>query len=197
MAKPKIQTPLTACTPITGEHQLSETKLCGKINVRGDINNQAFNQAIKSTLGVSPPKQANTFSTSEENSIFWLGPDEWLAHVPLDLVETRVAELRAAMAGQHVAITDVSDYYTVIEFAGPNTRAILASASPFNTQADQFKAGQCAQTRFGHASILLWPIDDTARYRIQVRWSYAQYVFDYLSESIKNIESIIAFQQGA
>lgn len=195
MDNPNTQTALTKAAPISSEHTLCEAALCGKINLRGNIDKANFRQAVDATLGVSLPEGANTVSNTNGNNIFWLGPDEWLAHVPLASLDKTITALRENLAGQHVAITDVSDYYSVIELSGPQARDIIACASPFDIRPNIFPVGQCAQTRFGHASILLWPLNEVPSFRVQIRWSYAQYVYGYLSESIQNAENLHAFQK--
>ena len=196
MAKPASTTALSDVLPLTGEHTLSEVPLCGKINLRGNIADASFSQAIKSVLNIEAPNKANTVSSSADTQIFWLGPDEWLIHTPLDKTAEIIESLHSELADLHVALTDVSDYFCVIKLSGNHTRAVIASASPFDTRQANFPIGQCAQTRFGHASILLWPTDDAPTFQLQVRGSYAQYVYGYLGNSIKNIENFAAFRQN-
>lgn len=187
-----IRTVLGAASPLEGQHRLFEQSLSGKINIRGNEEDPQFSTATEKILGISLPTKANTVSSSAKKSIFWLGPDEWLVHLPLEETHATLQDMREAMADQRHALTDVSDYYTVIELAGPQARSVLASASPFDTREDRFKPGDCAQTRFGHASILLWVLNEKPAYALQVRWSYAQYVYDYLAQSIHNAEAIQA-----
>ena len=188
------RTALTDFKPVAGEHSLIEALLNGKINLRGNPENTGFTQAVQNALGLVLPLEANTMSSSAGLRIFWLGPDEWLIHLPLETVDERIDILREALGNQHAAITEVSDYFSVLELSGPQARSIIASASPFDTRPQHFKTGQCTQTLFGHASILLWPLEDTPTFGIQVRWSYAQYVYDYLSQSMQNAEAIDSFQ---
>lgn len=188
-----IRTVLADAGPLKQEHRLSEQALKGKLNLRGNGEDPEFVSTVEKTLGITPPLATNTVNSSGKKTIFWLGPDEWLVHLPLDEVQAAQHAMQEALAGQHHAITEVSDYYTVIHLTGPQARGVIASASPFDTRADRFKPGDCAQTRFGHASILLWPLDDTPTYGIQVRWSYAQYVYDYLVQSIDNAQNLKNF----
>lgn len=192
--KLKLRTALTDVSPIEGTHTLNEVALCGKINLRGDITTPAFKQGVKTALNLSLPDKANTLATADEKSIFWLGPDEWLIHVPLKATADTVDSLRSELGKLHVAITDVSDYFSVISLSGVQAREIIASACPFDTRKANFPIGHCAQTRFGHASILLWPSDDIPSFELQVRWSYAQYVYNYLCESIRNAENLNEFR---
>ena len=184
------RTALSDVQPVNSSHTLAEAALSGKINLRGNANDPAFLQSVESVLGLALPLDANTVTSTDANTVFWLGPDEWLIHLPLDEVDQVVNALRASFGDQNFALTDISDYFSVIELAGPHSRSIIASGSPFDTRVQHFSTGQCAQTQFGHASILLWPLDDTSGFGLQVRWSYAQYVFEYLAQSVRNAENL-------
>ncbi len=187
------RTPLSDSQPIGGSNSLIEKALMGKINLRGELDNPAFVTAIESTLQTILPSKANTIVPFLGGLVFWLGPNEWLVHTPLIELNERIDALREALADTHAAITDVSDYYTVLELSGPQAREVISSGSPFDTRKALFKPGQCAQTHFSHATILLWSINDKPTFGIQVRWSYAQYLFDYLKESVGYAEALAAF----
>jgi sarcosine oxidase subunit gamma len=189
-----IRTALSDIKPVSGEHTLIEVPLNGKINLRGNPDNAAFIESVENALGLALPPVANAVTSSTGLRIFWLGPDEWLVHLPLETVEDKINTLQEALDNQYVAITEVSDYFSVLELSGPQVREIIASASPFDTRSQHFKTGQCTQTRFGHASILLWPLAEIPGFGLQVRWSYAQYVYDYLTQSIQNAEALKSFQ---
>ena len=188
-----IRTALTGFKPVRGKHTLIEAPLNGKINLRGNAHNATFIKSVERALGLTLPPMANTVTRSADTVVFWLGPDEWLVHLPLERVDETISTLRDTLDGQAAAITEVSDYFSVLELSGPQAREIIASASPFDTRAKHFKPGQCTQTRFGHASILLWLLEDTPAFGLQIRWSYAQYVYDYLTQSIGNAEQLDKF----
>jgi len=75
---------------------------------------------------------------------------------------------------------EVSDYYTVIRLSGEKVRPVLASGTPLDLHRSVFSKGRCAQTRFGTASVLLSVHDDIPLIDLQVRWSFAEYVWKYL-----------------
>ena len=185
-----IRTALSDADPVSSAHMLAEAPLGGKLNLRGNPDDPAFRQAIEDTLELALPIQANTTVSDAERQLFWLGPDEWLISLPLDQLEDTRERLSQVLIDMHHALIEISDYYTVLELRGPQAREVIQSASPLDIRPENFGPGQCAQTRFGHASILLWPIDDTPAFGIQVRWSYAQYLYDYLAGSIRNAEAL-------
>lgn len=190
-----IRTALSGFIPVAGENTLSEAPLNGKINLRGNPNNATFIKGVENALGLVLPPAANTVTNSAKMHIFWLGPNEWLIHLPLQAVEEKSHALREALNNQHAAITEVSDYFSVLQLCGPQAREIISSASPFDIRPQYFQVGECAQTRFGHASILLWPLKESSpTFGLQVRWSYAQYVYDYLRQSIRYAGALHAFE---
>ena len=182
-----LTSPCYARETIEGTDSLREMGLKGKLNIRGDASNSAFTGAIVETLGLELPATANTFSEYQSRRLYWLGPDEWLLHCDLDETETLQASLENALADAHLAITDVSDYYTVLRLRGPNARALIRKGCPLDLHHESFPKGNVAQTRFGHASVLLRYRDDGETWDIQVRWSYAEYGWDYLVSGMASI----------
>ncbi len=148
-----IQTPLADKAPVElAGTRLAQMPLCGKITLRGNSDNKAFVAAIKKVTGLALPIEANTFKQSGKSVLSWTGPNEWMLHCDINACLAMVEDLRSALADQHAAVVDVSDYYTMLELSGPLARNVIANGSPFDTHPSQFTTGQCAQTRFGHAS---------------------------------------------
>ena len=185
-------------TPIEGNISLRERPWCGKINLRGNPKDAQFLNAAGEALGMPLPVDAGTTSantsagdtsTANDEIIFWLGPDEWLLHCDLERTETLLQKLSAKLAPTsiHHAATVVTDYYTVLELNGENAGAVLARGCPLDTHARRFKATHCAQTRFGNASILLYKPDAEPSFHLQVRWSFTEYVWDYLAKVIDTL----------
>ena len=190
-----IQTALSNVAAINNDNSntLRELPLCGKIKLRGDATIEDFNQAVSTMTGLELPTTANTCTVNADYQLFWLGPDEWMLHLPLEAVEQGLAALKNCLPTQHFAATEVSDYFSVIQLSRDRAREVIASGSPFDVRPDHFKPGQCAQTLFGHASILLWPQNEQS-FCMQVRWSYAQYLYAYLNQSIHNAEQLATFE---
>ncbi len=180
--------PLTDATVMQGASTLEVLPWCGKINLRSQVD-EHFLDSCRHSLGIEPPLEANTVSASNDLTVFWLGPNEWLVHCDMARAEELMKDLRTGLKGRHYALTEVSDYYLVMRLSGSTSRDILARGTPFDLHSSRFKAGACAQTRFAHASILLHAIDDQPSYDIQVRWSFARYLWDYLVQSSLLVES--------
>ena len=172
-------TPLEAVSYSSDGLLMQELSLAGKISLRGDFNDPRVAAAVQDTLGLAVDLQANTFLRNNERSIYWLGPDERIIYTDLMAVDNEIAQLRSALPG-NTSVVEVSDYFTVIRLSGEKVRPVLGSGTPLDLHNSVFSKGQCAQTRFGTASVLLSVHDDIPVIDLQVRWSFAEYVWAYL-----------------
>lgn len=164
---------------------MAEAPFVGKVNLRGDSGDATFANAVAGVLGGSLPTEPNTVAVYGDFTVFWLGPDEWLIHTPENGETSLINSLRGTLGDIHAAVTDVSDYYVVIRMRGECAADVLARACPLDLHPRAFPEGGCAQTVFAHASILLHQVD--GGYDVQVRWTYAQYLWRYFAEAGENI----------
>ena len=187
--KTGLQTTSPACKliPIEGRNSLREQPWCGKINLRGDPEDRQFLTNAESVLDIQLPLTPNTQHASADQTGYWTGPTEWLLHCRLSATGPIVKALKAKLRDTHFAVTEVTDYYTVLHLEGPDSIALLSKACPLDLHPQEFAVGHCTQTRFGHASILLHKTSDTPAFDIQVRWSYTEYVWDYLSSAMQAV----------
>ena len=182
-----LTSPLYARQTIEGEHSLRQMGRKGKLNIRGDGGNPDFIQCVKDAIGIAPPTSPHQKTEKEDRILFWLGPNEWLLYCNLDSVETLEKDLKQQLKDIHHGIIEVSDYYTVVRLRGPQAEKIIRRGCPLDLHHSVFHAGDATQTRFGHASILLHKLSDGESWDIQVRWSYAEYLWDYLVSAIEAI----------
>lgn len=172
-----LQTPLNGQLHKSDGLSVRELAPCSKVIVRG--GESAMSAALRSAVGLGVEVKANCFVSYTQGTLFWLGPNEWLIYNSGTDVGAFVHQLKNTLPRGESAAVNVSDYYTVIQIQGSKARAVLASGTPFDVHPRVFKPGQCAQTRFGNASVLLsCQADDT--YDVQVRWSFAEYLWKYL-----------------
>lgn len=176
-------------TPLAGRggNSLRQQPWCGKINLRGNPENHQFPESAASVLDMQLPLEPHTQYASADTTCYWSGPDEWWIHCRLDATGQLVDALRAKLQDTHSAVTEVTDYYTILRLDGPDAIALLSKACPLDLHPTEFTVNRCTQTRFGHASILLHKINDTPAFDIQVRWSHAEYVRDYLASAMKTV----------
>ncbi len=174
-----MATPLLAANHSSDGLLMQELSLTGKISLRGDFANSAVRDAVQQSMSLPVEIDANTFDRVGDGTVFWLGPDERMIYSDIGSVDKHISDLRGKLPGG-CSVVDVSDYYTVIRLSGEKVRAVLASGTPLDLHRSVFSKGQCAQTRFGTASVLLSVHDDIPVMDLQVRWSFAEYVWKYL-----------------
>jgi len=154
---------------------LRERPFLDLVNVRGELSDPAFVSAFEHVVGCRPPAAPNTVARGTDYDVLWFGPDEWLVRsvVPVQAgaLEAKLAE---AVRGSYAAAVDVGSGYTVVEISGNCTLDVLARGCPLDLHPRVFKPGQCAQSHYFKASIVLIPTGDD-RYEIVVRRSFADY----------------------
>ncbi len=178
MAEPKLtaRSPLQGlATPGAPGIALRELPFRTLLDLRLAPDDAAARSAAERALGIALPA-VNRCSESGGRAMLWLGPDAFLVIAePGD-----EASLAAALESHRAAVTDVSDGRAVVELAGPQARDLLAKACPLDLHPRSFRPGDCAQSHFGKARILLRQCDASPRYELFVERSYADYLWRFL-----------------
>ena len=157
--------------------RIEELPFLGKLTLRGEPSSKSFMKAAESVLGVTPPTTPNTSVFADGRTICWIGPNEWLIHTEENAQTDLADSLQSAFGNIHAAVVDVSDYYTVIQLGGPRARDVLAKGCPLDLHPRTFGPGHCAGSVYIKAVIHLHQTDDAPTYRLQVRWSFADYLW--------------------
>lgn len=164
--------------------RMVEVPFLPMFTLRGDPCDEGFRTTTEAALGLALPTTPNTVAGNDTHLVAWMGPDEWLiqsrraqaATAPL----TRLAE---QLVGRFALIVDVSSGYTVIELRGPRAADVLAKGCALDLHPKVFGSGQCAQTRFFDAAVLLRRTDDGIS--MTARRSYAPYVAELLVDAAR------------
>ncbi|MDB5766776.1 MAG: soxG [Collimonas fungivorans] len=144
------------------------------INLKGEADSAVLQKAVKSLTGAVLPLQPNTVTESEQFTIYWLAPNEWLVQSKQPRLPALCADLAGALAGQFASVVDVSSGNTSLVLSGEKAREVLRKGCPLDFHPAVFKLGQCAQSHFFKAGILLRPLADDA-YELVIRRSFADY----------------------
>ena len=162
---------------------LSERRHRGKLVLRGEPNDKKFITGATKALGVSLPSKPNTAATIQSTVIIWTAPNEWLVVSEPGAEAALESALAGALAGTHHAITDVSDHSTIIRLSGAAARAVLAKGCAIDLHRRVFGVDQSAQTPLAKAQVTFWQVDETPRYDILVRASFAPYLWAWLTDA--------------
>ncbi|SMG56437.1 sarcosine oxidase subunit gamma [Paraburkholderia susongensis] len=195
------ESPLAGADALIRQHQasasaafrLGERPFLELVNVRGDTRDAAFMRAVESVAGCQPPEKANTVARGDGYDMLWLGPDEWLACSAAAHDAKRAAPLQAklgaAFAGVFASAVDVGSGYTVLEISGTHTREVLARGCPLDLHPRLFGVGQCAQSHYFKASIILLPTGPDS-FDIVVRRSFADYFARLMLDAAESVVRI-------
>ena len=178
---------------------MGERPFRGLVDLRGPAGDAAFAGAVQQALGVALPVEPNTTATAATSTgpgdltVFWLGPDEWWVVTPGG-GPAMADKLRAALAGQKAAVTDVSESRTCIHVRGSRARDLLAKGCPLDLHPRVFSAGRCAQSHCAKALITLHQVADEdgggdggggPAYDLYVLNSFAEYLWLWLEDAAR------------
>ena len=150
------------------------------VNLRGSPSDEEFLAAVRGVLGFHLPVVANTVASGGSHVAYWLGPDEWL--LATNFSATLARALKEALASRFAAVTEVGGGNEVLVLDAATAREALATECPLDLDPRVFGVGQCAQTRFAHAAVLLRPLEN-GDIELVVRRSFADHVRQHLSLS--------------
>jgi sarcosine oxidase subunit gamma len=171
---------------------MGERPYRGLVNLRGPAGDKTFDEAVQKALGVALPSEPDSTTGQDDLRVFWLGPDEWWVVTPGD-GPAMADKLRAALAGQKSAVTDVSESRTCIHISGARARDLLSKGCPLDLHPRVFSAGRCAQSLCAKAMITLHQVaddgDDTTgsgpAYDVYVLNSFAEYLWLWLEDAAR------------
>jgi len=160
-----------------------ERGFLGHINVRGEPSSASFVRAVRSTLRVALPLEANTFIDANDIRACWLGPNEWLVMCDGAEERARAEDLRRDLEGQFAAITEIGGGQTVLGIVGAHARDVIAKGCPLDLHPRIFTTGCCAQTSIAHSAVTILLTSAAPSFELIVRRSYADYFWGWLTDA--------------
>jgi sarcosine oxidase subunit gamma len=168
--------------------RLRERPFLELVNVRGEAGDGAFIAAVESVIGARLPAKPNTVAQGSEYEALWLGPDEWLVRSNEARTPELELKLRKALGALYASVVDVGSGYTVVEVSGERVRDVISRGCPLDLHPKVLQRGQCAQSHYFKAPIVLIPTaDDT--FELIVRRSFADYFIRILTDAAAPIVS--------
>jgi sarcosine oxidase subunit gamma len=153
------------------------------VNVRGDAADASFLAAASGALGLELPVTPCSCVGHAALRVIWAGPDDWFVIGPKGQAGAIGAQLDAALAGTHHAVTDVSSGYSVLHLSGAPVREVLAQGCPLDLHPRAFQPGMSAGSHYFKASIWLWQTEGAPEYEVLVRSSFRGYFWLMLERS--------------
>ncbi|MEC5406481.1 sarcosine oxidase subunit gamma family protein [Paraburkholderia sp. MPAMCS5] len=166
-----------------GKLALQERPFLDLVTLRGEKDDPRFATVIRDKLGGELPITANTFRDGESYRVIWLGPDEWLAQSRKPQRASIEACILASFADLFASAVDVSSGYTTLSLSGRHAAEALARGCPLDLHPSVFGPGQCAQSYFFKAAILLLATGPE-QWELVVRRSFAEYVVSMLVDTV-------------
>lgn len=136
--------------------------------------------ALSEALGLPLPDRPKTSHAIGSRVALWLGPDEWLI---IDDTFDPSADL--VSLDQTYSAVDLSHRNVAIEVTGAGAADLIAHGCPQDLSISAFPVGACSRTVFGKVEIVLYRLAQDV-FRIEVWRSFADYVFTYLSDAVRD-----------
>tara|TARA_B100000767_G_C19461374_1_gene408211 strand:- start:82 stop:645 length:564 start_codon:yes stop_codon:yes gene_type:complete len=182
-------------TPIKEEKsysnlEMKEIKPIMKLIIRG--KNREFISAIGKNLNMLLPTEANTSTSGESLTAFWLSPDEWML-ISNEVIKkdtntyaTEDSLFNSISKNNLGAVTDVSDQFVMIKIKGGKIFDLFATGSPFNFNEFKSKKGSVVQTILSHIDVIIHH-KEINEVNLLVRRSFSQHLYSWLNDSASRL----------
>jgi sarcosine oxidase, subunit gamma len=170
--------------------EIKEIKPIMKLIIRGKTKD--FIKAIGKNLNMVLPTEANTSTSAEQLTAFWLSPDEWMLisneTVSEDSNTYQVEEelIKNISKVKLGAVTDVSDQFVMLNLKGSKVFDLFATGSPFNFNDFKTKKGLVVQTILTHIDVIIHH-KEINEVNLFVRRSFSQHLHSWLSDSASRL----------
>ena len=170
--------------------EMKEIKPIMKLIIRGTT--KKFISAIGKNLSILLPTEANTSTTGETLTAFWLSPDEWMLvsnqtvsnnNNTYQVEENLINSISKTNLG---AVTDVSDQFVMINIKGSKIFDLFATGSPFNFNEFKNKKGSVVQTLLSHIDVIIH-LTEINEVNLFVRRSFSQHLHSWMSDSASRL----------
>jgi sarcosine oxidase subunit gamma len=162
---------------------LREIALLGHLNLRGNAQDPEFVAGVAKSLGLALPLSPCSSSESDDTTIMWLSPDEWLIIVAGGKEAQTEENLRANLSG-HFAVSDVSGGQTILELSGQDCIKVLQKSTGYDLHLDSFPIGKVVGTAFAKSSAHILRTGELS-FQLVIRRSFADYIWLWLQQSSK------------
>ena len=150
------------------------------VMARKDKSN-AVAAAIRAAFGVDLPSPGRWAAGAQADAI-WVQPDGWLLESEPAAPGALRARVAAATEGLGIAV-DQSSGRSVIRFAGPPARSVLATCCRLDLHLRAFGPGSAAMTRVAHVACGIRLVDAKPTFDLIIGSTYARWLIEELLEA--------------
>ena len=169
---------------------MKEIKPIMKLIIRGKT--KEFISAIGKNLSILLPSEANTSTTRETLTAFWLSPDEWMlisnetVNEDSNIYKVEDKLINSISKTNLGAVTDVSDQFVMINIKGSKVFDLFATGSPFNFSEFKNKKGSVVQTILSHIDVIIH-LTEINNVNLLVRRSFSEHLHSWLKDSASRL----------
>ena len=169
---------------------IKEIKPIMKLIIRGKTKD--FITAIGKNLNMVLPTKANTSTSAEQLTAFWLSPDEWMLisnetvreeNNTYQVEDELIKNISKTKLG---AVIDVSDQFVMLNIKGSKVFDLFATGSPFNFNEFKNKKGSVVQTILSHIDVIIH-LREINEVNLLVRRSFSQHLHSWMSDSASRL----------
>jgi len=170
--------------------EIKEIKPIMKLIIRGKTKD--FIKAIGKNLNMVLPTEANTSTSAEQLTAFWLSPDEWMlisnetVSEESNTYQVEDELIRNISKVKFGAVTDVSDQFVMLNIKGSKVFDLFATGSPFNFNDFKKKNGLVVQTILTHIDVIIHH-KEINEVNLFVRRSFSEHLHSWLSDSASRL----------
>ena len=170
--------------------KMKEIKPIMKLIIRGKT--KEFISAIGKNLSMLLPTEANTSTSGDTLTAFWLSPDEWmLVSNKVVSEDTNAYEVEDSLINNISktnlgAITDVSDQFVMINIKGSKVFDLFATGSPFNFNEFKNKKGSVVQTILSHIDVIIH-LTEINTVNLFVRRSFSEHLMSWIDDTASRL----------
>ncbi|NIM69100.1 MAG: hypothetical protein GTN86_01050 [Xanthomonadales bacterium] len=156
------------------------------LRLRGQDHAQAF-----ARCGLPAPPANNEWAGDDE-TLYWLGPDEWLLVCPEGMATPDF--IASGAPPEPMTVNDLTGGWVMLTLSGPGARPLLERGCTIDLNPAVMGEGHCAQTLLAKSPVLLATHADPERVTLLVRRSFAEYVALWLAHTGEPCHIAFAFQ---
>ena len=140
-----------------------------------------FADTLEGITGIRPPKTSPNVGITKDLSIFWMGPNRWWL-VGVEHNIPSVEELLKNLAAFAVAVTEISEAFSVLTLSGEHARDVLSKGCTIDMHPSATQIESVVQTNLAKAQVAIYHPKDND-FQIFVRRSFAEYLWTWLKDA--------------